>query len=67
MNYSVSRTKQPTPKFSALSLDHKGNVVICSSSNCHQYLPEFIMSRKRNLLLSWKIQIGRGHVFLLRQ
>lgn len=33
------------------------------SSDYHQYLPGFIMSRKRDCLLSWKVCAGGGHVF----
>lgn len=66
MNCFGFSTEQSTPNFSTVSLNHKGNVLICGSSNCHQYLPEFIMSQKRDLLLFWKIRIGRGMFFLLR-
>lgn len=59
---SASKTRQFTRNFPTLSLDHNLNFVICSSSNGHQHLPEF-MSRKRKSFIILEIQNGRGHIF----
>lgn len=67
MNLPTSWTRQSTSNFSTLSLNHNVDTAICSSSNSHKYLPEFVMSRKWDLLLSWKFELAEGMFFLLEQ
>lgn len=64
---SASKTRQFAPNSSTLSLDHNINSVTCSSPNGHRCLPEFVMSRKKDLLLSWKFELAEGMFFLLQQ
>lgn len=67
MNYSASQARQSIPTFSTVSLNHNVNIVVCSFPNGHQYLPEFMMSKKRELLLSSKFKLAEDVFLLLGQ